>query len=84
MALLPSLFRDTLIVDAAGSSETSVNFGYTPSSGFSPYVYCENRKKHVNGTTWQNKEFLNIDANACTQTVNVRPHAVDSIFKDMN
>jgi len=65
MALLPSsLFRDTLTVDAACLSETSVNFGLTPSSGFSPYVYCENRKKHVNGTTWQNKEFLNIETNA--------------------
>jgi hypothetical protein len=69
MALLPSsLFRDTLVVDAAVSSETSVNFGFTPCSGFSPHVYCENRKKHVNGTTWQNKEFLYIEANACRQT----------------
>jgi hypothetical protein len=82
MALLPSsLFIDTLIVDAAGSSETSVHLGYTPSSGFSPYVYCENRKKYAEGTTWQNKEFLHIKANvACRQS----PHAVDSIFKDKN
>jgi hypothetical protein len=65
------IIADTHVVEAKGSSETSVHFDDPLSSECLPCVCCKNHTKHVKSTVWQNEEFLNITASvACSSTVN--------------